>query len=149
MRYEQLKELRPGMFKRRCGVELQTFRGMAALVCAALSKTTKGRTGRPLKLSCEDQVLLTLERRRECRTFFQLANSWGLHESSVCRIVKRVEEVLNSSKAFTLPDKKGAPPRGSRFASILTDEAKNPLAGLKSSNGFRFGITRILKEDYE
>ncbi len=35
-----------------------------------------------------------------------LGQSWGIHESTVCRIVHRIEDVLISSKKFRLPGKK-------------------------------------------
>lgn len=64
------------------------------------------KTGRPPKLSVEDHVLLTLEYWREYRTLFHLATSWVLHESNVCRVIRRVEDILTKSRAFKLPGKK-------------------------------------------
>ena len=76
MSYEQIKDLRPADFKRYCGVEPGTFQRTVELVS---KRPTKGRrkTGRPPRLSVEDRVLLTLEYRREYRTLFHLATSWG------------------------------------------------------------------------
>jgi hypothetical protein len=37
---------------------------------------------------------------------FHIAQSFGVSEPTVCRTIKRVEDVLLQSGAFTLPDKK-------------------------------------------
>jgi hypothetical protein len=52
---------------------------MVELVSHRLIKQRR-KSGRPPKLTVEDQVLLTLEYWREYRTLFHLATSWGLHE---------------------------------------------------------------------
>ena len=92
MSYEQVKDLPPAEFKRYCGVRPETFRKMTEVVSNHLSRKRRV-TGRPTKLSVEDQVLMTLEYRREYHTFFHIAKSWGLHESSVRRTIRRVEDV--------------------------------------------------------
>lgn len=102
MSYEQIKDLRPALFKRYSGVKPETFQQMVAVVSDHLA-SNRIKTGRPPKLSVEDQVLITLEYRREYRTFFHIARSCGVHESSVCRIIRRVENILIKSKAFNLP----------------------------------------------
>jgi hypothetical protein len=63
-------------------------------------------SGRPAKLVVEDQVLLTLEYLREYRTMFHIATSWGISESTVSRIVKRVEDILSRAREFRLPVKR-------------------------------------------
>jgi hypothetical protein len=53
-----------------------------------------------------DQVLVTLEYWREYRTYFHIGSSWGVSESTVCRIVHWVEDQLMRSGCFRLPGKK-------------------------------------------
>jgi hypothetical protein len=84
-------------------------------------------TGRPAKLAVEDQVLLTLEYWREYRTLFHLAKSWGLHESSVCRTIRRVEDILTKSQAFRLPGRKQLQPTDHRIEFIVVDVAETPV----------------------
>jgi len=67
-------------------------------------------TGRSPKLEVEDQVLLTLEYWRECRTMFHLATSWDISESAVSRIIARLEDILSGAAEFKLP--------GKRFAAL-------------------------------
>ena len=105
MSYEQIKDLRPALFKRYCGVKPETFHKMVEVLSDHLSQM-RAKPGRPRKLALEEQVLLTLEYWREYRTFFHIARTWGVHESSVWRTIRRVEDILTKRKAFTLPGKK-------------------------------------------
>jgi hypothetical protein len=132
MSYEQIKDLRPADFKRYCGVEPETFRRMVELVSRRLTRARR-KTGRPPKLSVEDQVLLTLEYWREYRTLFHLATSWGLHESNVCRVIRRVEDILTKSRAFKLPGKKKLQPADHRIEFIVVDVAETPIERPKKS----------------
>jgi hypothetical protein len=92
-------------------------------------------SGRPTKLSVEDQVLMTLEYWREYRTFFHLAKSWGIHESSVWRTVRRMEGILTKSRAFKLPGKKVLQPADHEIEFIVVDVAETPIERPKKSNG--------------
>ena len=45
---------------------------------------------------------MTLEYLREYRTYFHLAQSWGVKESTAYRIIRKVEDYLLSSGVFSL-----------------------------------------------
>jgi hypothetical protein len=126
MSYEQIKDLRPALFKRYCGVKPETFHRMVTVVSDHLAET-RIKSGRPPKLSVEDQVLMTLEYWREYRTFFHIARSWGIHESSVWRTIRRVEDILTKSKAFTLPGKKKLQVADHEIEFIVVDVAETPV----------------------
>ncbi|MBE9170654.1 transposase family protein [Pleurocapsales cyanobacterium LEGE 06147] len=64
------------------------------------------KTGRRDKLTIEEQVLITLAYWREERTYFHLGQDWGINESTVYRIIRRVEDMLLKSGWFALPGKK-------------------------------------------
>jgi hypothetical protein len=66
MSYEQVKNLEPTEFKRLCGVTPATFQEMVKVVAA--EKVLAKKSGRPSKLSFEDQVLMTLEYWLNCWT---------------------------------------------------------------------------------
>jgi Helix-turn-helix of DDE superfamily endonuclease len=132
MSYEQIKDLQPALFKRYCGVKPETFQKMVTVVSDHLAQT-RIKTGRPPKLSLEDQVLMTLEYWREYRTFFHIANSWGIHESSVCRIIRRVEDILTKSKVFTLPGKRRLQLSDHQIEFIVVDVAETPIERPKKS----------------
>lgn len=78
---------------------------------------------------------MTLEYWREYRTFFHLATSWGLHESSVCRTIRRVEDVLTKSRAFRLPGKKKLQVADHRVEFIVVDVTESPVERPKKSSG--------------
>lgn len=102
--YEKVKNLKTAHFKRLCGVRPETFSQMVKIV-KTYFKLNK-RTGRPRKLAIEDQVLMTLEYWREYRTYFHMGQTWGLHESTVYRIIREIENILIKSKEFRLTGKK-------------------------------------------
>ena len=104
MKYEQIKNLEDNEFKRYCGVHLKTFNEMIKVVKA--QKILHKKSGRPSKLSIEDQILMTLAYLREYRTFFHLAIEWGIDESNVYRIVTKIEKILINSGLFNLLGKK-------------------------------------------
>jgi hypothetical protein len=132
MSYEQIKDLRPAEFKRYCGVEPEIFQRMVELVSNRLTKKRR-KMGRPPKLSVADQVMLTLVYWREYRTLFHLAKSWGLHESNVCRIIRRVEDILTKSRAFRLPGKKKLQPSDHRIEFVVVDVTETPIERPKKS----------------
>jgi hypothetical protein len=132
MSYEQIKDLRPSLFKRYCGVKPDTFHRMVAVVSDHLAQT-KIKIGRPPKLSVEDQLLMTLEYWREYRTFFHIAKTWGIHESSVWRIIRRVEDILAKRKAFNLPGKKVLQLADHAIEFIVVDVAETPVERPKKS----------------
>ena len=100
MNYEQAKKLKPDEFKSLSGVTLQTFERMVKIVKKQVK--TKKKTGRPSKLSLENQILMTLEYLREYRTYFYIGKSWGLDESNVYRTIKKIENILLREKDFSL-----------------------------------------------
>ena len=60
MTYKQLSQLKPGDFKRRCGIHLQTFEQTVEVLRPDLDRT--GKRGGQCKLSVEDQLLVVLEK---------------------------------------------------------------------------------------
>lgn len=103
MRYEKAKNLKDGEFKRLCGVRKETFTEMCKVVQAVENQKTSGRNS---TLSVENQVLLTLNFWREYRTMFHLGQDWGLHESNVSRLVRKIEDILIKCGKFSLPSKR-------------------------------------------
>ena len=77
---------------------------MVRLVKAKEKK--KKKSGRPPELRIEDQILMTLQYLREYRTYYHIGIDWGISESSVCRIVHKIENLLIRSRKFSLPGKK-------------------------------------------
>jgi hypothetical protein len=100
MKYEVLKPKLDKDFKRYTGVKRSTFETRLETV------QPKYKLGRTPKLTLADQLLMTLMYWREYRTEFHLAQDYSLSESSVCRIIQKVENRLMKSGKYRLPNKK-------------------------------------------
>lgn len=125
MTYERLQQLRPSAFKRRCGVHRETFAEMVRVLHPVLDR--KGKRGGQCKLSVEDQLLVALEYWREYRSQFHIAEAWGISESSVCRMVQKVETLLLQSGKFRLPGKKQVYENACEWNVVLLDGAETPI----------------------
>ena len=122
MKYETIEHLPGSDFKRLTGVQRETFEEMLKVVKKGL-----GDFGRPPKLSRPDQLLMTLMYWREYRTEFHIAQSYGVSEATVCRTIRKVEDVLVRSKKFRLPGKKALQPSDTVFEVILVDASEQPV----------------------
>lgn len=125
MTYEQVKHLKPGQFKRLCGVRPETFAKMLEIMRSHTKP--KKKAGRPTKLSLEDQLLLTLEYWREYRTYFHIGKSWGVDESTAYRIIRKVEDTLIRSKAIALPGKKQLTDANYQGKAVVIDVTESPI----------------------
>ena len=83
--------------------------------------------GRPNKLPVEERMLMTLEYLREYRTFFHIANSYGISESSCHENVKKIENILIKSKKFSLPKKKEVILNDNNIEVIVIDATENHI----------------------
>ena len=122
MRYEQIKDLPKGEFKRLTGVSQELFARMLSVWAGS-----HGRMGRPSKLSRADQLLLALMYWREYRTFFHIGVAYGVSEATACRTVAKVEIALLRSGRFSLPGKKALKQPGASFSVILLDATEQPV----------------------
>jgi hypothetical protein len=125
MQYQQAKHLKPAEFKRFWGVKLETFKQMVEIV--RQHEGQKKKTGRPGKISLENQILMTLEYWREYRTYFHIGQSWGVTESTACRIIRKVEKNLSQARVFTLPGKKRLYQRDSAIDVVVIDVTETPI----------------------
>jgi len=131
MRYETVQHLKDTDFKRLTGVQRETFEKMLEVVENGLRDF-----GRPSKLSRAEQLLLTLMYWREYRTEFHIAQSYGVSESTVCRTIQKVENVLVRSGKFRLPGKKALQPSDTLIEIILVDVSEQPIERpKKAKNG--------------
>ena len=90
-------------FKRYTGIHKATFHEM--LDTMQKHEVSKTKSGRPSALSLEEQILLALTYWREYRTLYHISMDFGIHESSVSRIIRKVEDILMGSGKFELPKK--------------------------------------------
>ena len=90
------------------------------------SKNVRG-SGRKPKLTMEDKLLATLEYLREYRTLAHIAASYGIAESNIWRIIRRVENALIKDGAFSLPGKKELIKSGIEYEVVQIDVTESPV----------------------
>lgn len=92
MKYEEVSRYEDKKFKRVVGVNRVTFK----LMIDVLDKEYRKRhmRGRSTKLSVEDMLLIAMEYWYEKRTYEQIAASYGLAASNVCRSIRWIEDVF-------------------------------------------------------
>jgi hypothetical protein len=129
MRYENIQNLKDDAFKRSTGVSRAMFEKMLIVVKEGLRDF-----GRTPKLSREDQLLMTLMYWREYRTEFHIGLTYGVSESTVCRTIKKVENVLMKSGEFRLPGRKALEPSDTLIEVVLIDATEQPIERPKKSN---------------
>lgn len=100
------QNLKPEQFKRRFGVPLQTFKEMVNTLEQFRLENPQDQRGRRSALTLEEQVLVALEYWREYRTYFHMGTNWGVSESTICRIVTKIESTLMKTGKFGIPGKK-------------------------------------------
>ena len=139
MRYETVQALKDEEFKRSTGVQRSTFEKMLKVVEAGLRDF-----GRPPKLGCADQLLMTLMYWCEYRTEFHIGLSYGVSESTVCRTIKKVEDVLIKSEQFHLPGKKVLQASDTVIEIVLVDATEQPIERPQKD---KKGITAAKRSD--
>lgn len=103
--YTKVIKLNDEKFRRKTGVKKNTFEVMVKVVRES-EGLRKKLSGRPNKLSYEDQVLMTLEYLREYRTYFSIGEIYKVSEANAYKIIKRTEDILIRAKEFRLPSRK-------------------------------------------
>jgi Helix-turn-helix of DDE superfamily endonuclease len=132
-KYHKLIHLSDELFKRLTGVKRSTFDAMVGILDAA-DKTKKARGGRTNKLAIEDRLLMTLEYLREYRTYFHIAQSYGLSESNVYKTIRWVEDTLIKDKRFALPGRKALRKSDVVYEVVLVDATESPIERPKKDN---------------
>jgi Helix-turn-helix of DDE superfamily endonuclease len=125
-KYDKLHNLSLAQFKRLTGVKPATFAAMVDILTAA-DDAKKKRGGRASKLSIEDRLLMALEYLREYRTYFHIAQSYGVSESNAYKICRWVEDTLIKDKQFALPGRKELLKSDVEYEVVLIDVAESPV----------------------
>jgi phage anti-repressor protein len=132
-KYEKIKDLSEAEFRRLTGVKKGTFTYMLEVYETSLNKTKKLK-GRPAALSTADQLLMMLEYNREYRTYFHIAQSYGLSESNAYRCIRRAEELLIRSGSFSLPGRKALQASEMSYEVVIVDATETKIERPKKSN---------------
>ena len=106
MKNQSYLNLKPEQFQRRFGIKIETLKAMVNALENFMLENPKDRRGRRTILTLEEQVLVALEYWREYRTYFHIGTSWGVSESTICRIVTDIESTLMKTGKFRISGKK-------------------------------------------
>ena len=135
MKYDNLKELSEEEFRRLTGVKRATFQMMVEILKSA-EATKKALGGKPNHLQMEDRLLMALEYIREYRTYFHVAKSYGISESSCYRNIKWIEDVLIKHPNFALPGPKALTKSDIEYEIIAIDATETPIERPKKIKNF-------------
>lgn len=124
-KYDNVKNLKDEDFRRLTGIKKDTFNLMLKCLYEDLKK--KKKSGKPLKISVEDKLLLSLEYLRENRTFFHIAISYGITKSTAVKISHWVENVLSKCEEFKLPSKRKILESDMEFEVFVVDATETPI----------------------
>lgn len=108
-------EINDKKFLRLTAIERITFNKMLEILKTEELKKRLHR-GRKNKLSIEERLLMALEYWREYRTYFHIADSYGISESNCFRNIKWIEDTLIKHPDFQQLDGK---------LSLLNDNFKD------------------------
>jgi hypothetical protein len=125
-KYTTVRKLEKADFKRLTGVYPETFREMLKILKKA-EAVRRSKGGKPHRLGLPDRLLMALEYLREYRTYFHLGKSYGISESACYRSCRWVEDVLITSKVFSLPGKKSLLKSDAEFEIVLIDATESPI----------------------
>jgi hypothetical protein len=131
MKYEKTKSLREKEFRRLTGVQRKTFDKMLEILKKA-EEARRRKGGHESKLSIEEMLHLALEYLREYRTYFHIAQDYGVHETTAMRIHKWVENVVEKDGTFSLSGKKALLESNIEYEVIQIDATESPVERQKN-----------------
>ena len=134
MKYRLICELEDESFRRLTGIKRSVFKKMLEILRLEEARK-KAKGGRQSKLSLEDRLLLSLEYLREYRTYFHVAKSYGVSESSAFKAIRWIEDTLVKHPAFALPGKKVLAQSDQAYEVVLIDATETPIERPKKSKG--------------
>ena len=120
-----------------CGVSRETFGEMVGVLHPQLAR--QRQRGGQTKLSVEDHLLVALEYWREYRNQFHLGASWGVHETTVERIVRQVEDLLVQCGKFRLPSQRQRYQSGWEWKVMVVNMAKMEIERPKKQQRYYSG----------
>lgn len=127
MTYEQVELLHGKKFRRIVGVKESVFAQMVLTIKnAKISRRKHPNRGQNSVLSTENQVLMTCLFWREYRGQEHIALDFGVHQSTVSRTIREIENLLIQSGSFSLPGKKALKVAGIEHEAVVIDVTETP-----------------------
>jgi hypothetical protein len=135
MRYTELKDTQPAIFKRLTGVTPSTFTAMIQVIeDYQVSNRKHKNRGRPANLCVADKLLMLLMYYREYRTFLHISKAYGISEMHCWRTITSLEKILLQSPRFHLPGKKALHSSENMFEVIIVDVSEHPIERPKKNS---------------
>jgi len=131
MNYKDLEKKKIEDFRRLTGVLPSTFEKKIEILAVSY-QNKHARGGRTPKLDIEHSLLMALEYLREYRTYFHIAHSYGVSESTAYKTVRWVEDTLIKDGTFSLPGKKDLMAHNPEDI-LLIDATESPIERPKKS----------------
>jgi hypothetical protein len=133
MRYYKVKMLKASRFRRYTGVQKPTFARMVKVLKEAKAKQ-HWHGGRTPGLSIEDSLLMALMYWRENRTYFHVAQAFGVSDGACWTTIRWIEDTLIQSGVFRLPGKKALLDPGIEWEVVLIDATETPVERPKKNS---------------
>ncbi|HIK39952.1 transposase family protein [Thermoleptolyngbya sp. M55_K2018_002] len=92
----------------------------------------------------EDQLRVALEYWREYRSQFHIGASWGLHETTVGRIIRKVEDLLIKCGKFRLPSQRQLYQPGWEWKVFIVDAGEVEIERLKKQKRYYSGKQNLV-----
>jgi hypothetical protein len=118
VKWEQVRDLDEGKFKRIVGIKKETFRELVNQLKPKYEAKRK-RGGRKPKLSLEDMIMATFGYLREYRTFASLGISFEIDETNIQRNIIWCENEMIKLDIFSLPGMKSL--RSDKYKEVTID----------------------------
>jgi hypothetical protein len=134
MLYHKAKLLKATRFRRLTGVQKGTFAKMVEVLNAAEKEKFSKHGGRTPNLTMEDRLLMALMYWRENRTYFHIAQTYGISDTGCWNAIRWIENTLIQSRVFRLPGKKALLEEGADFEVVLIDATETPVERPKKNN---------------
>lgn len=134
MFYYKTKLLKAERFRRLTGVQKGTFTKMVEVLRDAEQEKHRKHGGRTPQLSMEDRLLMALMYWRENRTYFHVAQAYGVSDNCCWSTIRWVENALIQSGVFRLPGKKKLLESDIEWEVVLIDATETPVERPKKNN---------------
>lgn len=134
MFYHKTKLLKAARFRRLTGVQKGTFAKMVEVLTEAEQRKHSKHGGRTPQLSIEDRLLMALMYWRENRTYFHVAQAYGISDNCCWNTIRWVENALMQSGVFRVPGKKKLLESNVEWEVVLIDATETPVEPPKKNN---------------
>lgn len=130
MRYKNIEKINDEEFKRITGIKREVFSKMLEVY----KKNKPKVRGEKPKLSEEDHILVLLRYYRYYDTCLKISYDYNVSESTISRIIKKIENILIKDNNFHLPNKKEL--LSDNLEIVIIDASESPIERPKKNREY-------------